>query len=51
MLKQGLAFFAIKDSRTGTIILEKLIDKYPDSEQAALARKKLRKSVVKKKGK
>ena len=51
MLKQGLAFFAIKDSRTGTIILEKLIDKYPASEQAALARKKLRKSVVKKKGK
>jgi tol-pal system protein YbgF len=49
MLKQGLAFFAIKDAKTGTIILEKLIEKYPDSEQAALARKKLRKTVVKKK--
>jgi tol-pal system protein YbgF len=41
MLKQGLAFYAIKDVKTGNIILEKLIEKYPDSEPAKLARKKM----------
>ncbi len=46
MLKQGLAFYAIKDKKTGEIILEKLIAKYPDSEQAKLAMKKMRKTVV-----
>jgi len=49
MLKQGLAFYALKDSKTGEIILEKLIAKYPDSEQAKLAMKKMRKTVVPKK--
>ena len=49
MLKQGLAFHALKDRKTGDIILEKLIAKYPDSEQAKLAMKKMRKSVVPKK--
>lgn len=41
MLKQGLAFFELKDKKTGEIILNKLIEKYPDSEQARLAKKKL----------
>ena len=49
MLKQGLAFFALKDKKNGTLFLEKLIDKYPDSEQARLAKKKLRKTVTPKK--
>lgn len=49
MLKQGLAFYALKDKKTGEIILEKLIAKYPDSEQTKLAMKKLRKTVVPKK--
>jgi len=41
MLKQGMAFFALKDKDTGRLILEKLLEKYPDSEQAAEAKKKL----------
>ena len=49
MLKQGLAFYALKDKKTGGIILEKLIEKFPDSEQARLAGKKLRKTVPPKK--
>lgn len=46
MLKQGLAFYALNDKKTGEIILEKLIAKYPDSEQTKLAMKKLRKIAV-----
>ena len=49
MLKQGLAFFSLKDSKTGKIILEKLIEKYPGSEQAELAKKKLNKPTAPKK--
>jgi TolA-binding protein len=49
MLKQGLAFYALKDKKTGKIILEKLIQKYPDTEQAQLAQKKIRKPAVPKK--
>ena len=49
MLKQGLAFFSLKDNKTGKIILEKLIEKYPGSEQAELAKKKLNKPAVPKK--
>ena len=51
MLKQGLAFYALKDQKTGKIILEKLIEKYPASEQAKLAKKKIRKPVPPKKKK
>jgi len=51
MLKQGLAFLSLKDKKTGTIILEKLIEKYPDSEQANLAKRKINKPVVPKKKK
>lgn len=46
MLKQGLAFYSLKDQKTGKIILGKLIEKYPDSEQAKLAEKKMKKTVV-----
>lgn len=46
MLKQGLAFYAIKDEKTGKIILEKLIEKYPESEPAKLAKKKITKPSV-----
>ncbi len=49
MLKQGLAFYALKDRKTGKIILEKLIDKYPDSDQARLAHRKINKTVPPKK--
>lgn len=49
MLKQGLAFFELKDNNTGTIVLERLIEKFPDSEQAKLAEKKLNKPAVPKK--
>ncbi len=41
LLKQGLAFFELNDKKTGKIILEKLIEKFPDSEQAKHAKKKL----------
>jgi tol-pal system protein YbgF len=46
MLKQGLAFYSLKDQKTGKIILEKLIEKHPGSEQANLAKKKMKKTVV-----
>lgn len=51
MLKQGLAFHALKDKKTGDIVLEKLIEKFPKSEQAKLAAKKLKKTVPPKKNK
>jgi TolA-binding protein len=41
LLKQAYSFIALGDRKTGTIILEKLIEKYPDSKEAELARKKL----------
>ena len=46
MLKQGLAFYALKEKKTGQLILEKLIEKFPDSEQARLAKKKMKQRVV-----
>ncbi len=46
MLKQGLAFYSLKDKKTGKIILEKLIEKYPKSEQAKLASRKIKKTVL-----
>jgi tol-pal system protein YbgF len=45
MLKQGLAFYELKDEKTGRIILERLIEKFPDSEAAKTAQKKLREST------
>jgi len=41
MLKQGLAFYELNDKKTGRIILEKLIERFPDSKEAALAKKKI----------
>jgi tol-pal system protein YbgF len=49
MLKQGLSFYALKDERTGKIILEKLIEQFPDSEQAKTAKKKIGKPAPSKK--
>lgn len=45
MLNQGLAFYDLKDEKTGKIILEKLIVRYADSEEAKLAKKKIDESV------
>ncbi len=44
MLKQGMAFYELKDKKTGRLILERLIEKFPDSEQATTAKKKLKES-------
>lgn len=41
MLKQGLAFYELNDKKTGKIVLEKLIEKFPDSEEAQVAKQKL----------
>ncbi len=41
MLKQGLAFYELNDKKTGKIVLEKLIEKFPDSEEAKIAKQKL----------
>jgi tol-pal system protein YbgF len=41
LLKQGFAFVDISDNKTGKAILEKLVQKYPESKEAGLARKKL----------
>ena len=46
MLKQGLAFYALEDSKTGRIILERLVDKFPESDPAKLAIKKMKKASV-----
>jgi tol-pal system protein YbgF len=43
LLKQGFAFIEIGDKKTGKIILEKLIEKFSDSKEATLAKKKLKK--------
>jgi tol-pal system protein YbgF len=40
LLKQGLSFAEIGDKKTAKVILEKLIEKYPDSREAGLAKKK-----------
>lgn len=40
-LKQGLAFFELKEADNAKLILNQLIKKYPDSAEAAAAKKKL----------
>ena len=40
LLKQGLSFAEIGDKKTAKVILDKLIEKYPDSREAALAKSK-----------
>jgi tol-pal system protein YbgF len=41
MLKQAYAFIAIGDKKTGKVILERVIEKYPRSAEAKLAEKKI----------
>jgi len=41
MLKQGFAFIELGDKKTGGIILNRLIEKLPDSKEAAIAKKKI----------
>ncbi len=41
MLKQAYAFIELGDKKTGKVILERLIEKYPRSSEAELAEKKL----------
>jgi TolA-binding protein len=47
--KQGLSFYALKDEKTGKIVLEKLIEQFPNSEHAPLAKKKIGKTTPSKK--
>jgi len=49
LLKQGLAFYAIKEDDLGKITLEKLIKRFPNSEQAKIAKKKLEETTPQKK--
>jgi tol-pal system protein YbgF len=41
LLKQGYAFIEIGDAKTGKTILKKLIEKFPDSREAGLAKKRV----------
>ncbi|MGO9414904.1 MAG: tol-pal system protein YbgF [Syntrophobacteraceae bacterium] len=41
MLKQAYAFIDIGDKKTGKVILERVIEKYPQSAEAELAEKKI----------
>jgi len=41
LLKQGFAFIELGDKKTGKVILEKLMENYPGSKQAELAKKQI----------
>ena len=41
LLKQGFAFFNIRDKANARLILQELADKYPNSHEATIARQKL----------
>lgn len=41
LLKQGLSFIEIGDKKTGRAILGKLVEKYPNSKDAGVAKKKI----------
>jgi tol-pal system protein YbgF len=41
MLKQAYAFIELGDKKTGKVILEKVMEKYPKSHEANLAEKKI----------
>ncbi len=45
MLKQAYAFVDLGDKKTGKVILERVIEKYPKSPEAELAQKKLKEIV------
>ena len=49
--KQGYSFLELGDKKTGKVILETLIEKYPKSNEADLARKKLKELAKPKKKK
>ncbi len=42
LLKQGFAFLQLGDATDGKLILEKVITNYPESDQAEIARRKLK---------
>jgi tol-pal system protein YbgF len=42
MLKQGFSFLDLGDKKTGKVILETLIEKYPKSKEAEMAQKRLK---------
>ncbi|MBI5025387.1 MAG: tol-pal system protein YbgF [Nitrospirae bacterium] len=48
LLRQGYSFYAIGDAKTGKVILEKLIEKFPNSSEAKMAKKKLGETTKKK---
>jgi hypothetical protein len=41
MLKEGFAFYETKDCRAAKVILQKLSEKYPQSDEAKLGEKKI----------
>jgi tol-pal system protein YbgF len=41
LLKQGLSFIEIGDSKTGKIILDQLVERYPDTNEAKIAKKNI----------
>ncbi len=50
MLKQAYAFVEMGDKKTGKVILERLIEKYPQSAEADLAEKKIAEILSKNSG-
>lgn len=42
LLKQGMAFSVLGDKKNASVIYKKVIDRYPKSEQADVARKKMK---------
>ena len=42
LLKQAFSFIALNDTNSAKLLLQKIIDRYPTSEQAEIARAKLR---------
>lgn len=47
MLKQAYAFIEMGDRKTGKVILERIIEKYPTSKEAELAEKKIAEVLAK----
>lgn len=50
MLKQAYAFLEIGDRKTGKVLLEKVIERYPNSREAELAEKKIAEMLSKNTG-
>jgi TolA-binding protein len=49
LLKQGLAFYEINRNVVARTILEELIEKFPNSKQAQIAKRKIAQSAPSKK--